>query len=135
MTMLSLGEASRLVGVSKSTLSRAIKAGRMSAAARQDDGSYQLDPAEVLRCFPPPTGDDRNGGATPDLTQHATTDATAVIEAQHRAALAEARLADLKNMLTDMTAQRDAWQSQAQATQRMLTDASARRPWWKRLAG
>jgi predicted DNA-binding protein (UPF0251 family) len=32
--MLTLGAAARLAGVSKSTLARAIKAGRMSAASR-----------------------------------------------------------------------------------------------------
>ncbi len=51
------------------------------------------------------------------------------------AELAEQRLADLQTMLDDMAAQRDAWQHQAQATQRLLADATARRPWWKRLTG
>jgi len=44
MTMLTLGAAARLAGVSKSTLARAIKAGRMSAASRRENGSYELDP-------------------------------------------------------------------------------------------
>jgi hypothetical protein len=66
--MLTLGAAARLAGVSKSTLARAIKAGRMSAASRRDDGSYELDPAEVTRCFPlRPPG---NGGATASMTQY-----------------------------------------------------------------
>ena len=48
--MLSLGEAARLAGTSKTTLSRAIKAGRLSAT-RKDDGGYQIDPAELSRVF------------------------------------------------------------------------------------
>ena len=143
MTMLTLGAAARLAGVSKSTLTRAIKAGRMSAASRRENGSYELDPAEVTRCFPPrpPT----NGGATASMTQYATPDATAALaEAQHRAELAEQRLSDMKAMLADMTAQRDdvkadrdRWRTQAEATQRLLSDAtaSAARPWWRRLVG
>jgi hypothetical protein len=122
MTMLTLGAAARLAGVSKSTLARAIKAGRMSAASRRDDGSYELDPAEVTRCFPlRPPG---NGGATASMTQYATPDATAA-------------LADMTAQRDDVKADRDRWRTQAEATQRLLSDATARaaQPWWKRLAG
>ena len=49
--MLTLGEAAKEVGKSKTTLTRAINSGRMSAN-RQDDGSYQIDPAELLRVYP-----------------------------------------------------------------------------------
>jgi hypothetical protein len=78
----------------------------MSAASRRDDGSYELDPAEVTRCFPPrpPV----NGGATASMTQYATANATAALaEAQHRAELVEQRLSDMKVMFADMTAQRE----------------------------
>jgi hypothetical protein len=34
-----------------------------------------------------------------------------------------------------MKAQRDKWQGQAEATQRLLADATAKRPWWRRLTG
>lgn len=50
---LSLSAAAKEVGRSKSTLSRAIGQGRMSAT-RCDDGSYQIDPAELYRVFPTP---------------------------------------------------------------------------------
>lgn len=50
---LSLSAAAKDVGRSKSTLSRAIGQGRMSAT-RCDDGSYQIDPAELYRVFPTP---------------------------------------------------------------------------------
>jgi len=50
---LSLSAAAKEVGRSKSTLSRAIKHGRMSAT-RYEDGSYQIDPAELYRVFPLP---------------------------------------------------------------------------------
>ncbi|PSM54916.1 hypothetical protein C4L39_25745 [Clostridium diolis] len=51
MAELSLVQAATLAGKSKSTLTRAIKSGRMSAV-RRDDGTFGLDPAEVLRVFP-----------------------------------------------------------------------------------
>ena len=50
---LSLSAAAKEVNRSKSTLSRAIKEGRLSAT-RCDDGSYQIDPAELYRVFPAP---------------------------------------------------------------------------------
>ena len=50
---LSLSAAAKEVGRSKSTLSRAIKEGRLSATLRED-GSYEIDPAELYRVFPPP---------------------------------------------------------------------------------
>jgi hypothetical protein len=42
MAMVSLGQAARLAGLGKTTLARAIKAGRLSAT-RRDDGGYQID--------------------------------------------------------------------------------------------
>jgi excisionase family DNA binding protein len=49
--MITLGEASRLTGLGKTTLARAIKAGRLSAM-RTTSGSYEIDPAELARCYP-----------------------------------------------------------------------------------
>jgi excisionase family DNA binding protein len=46
-----LGEAAKAAGVSKTTLRRAIQSGRISAI-RRDDGSYEIDPAELHRAFP-----------------------------------------------------------------------------------
>jgi chromosome segregation ATPase len=49
--MLTLGQAAKESNVSKSTLSRAIKEGRMSAT-RREDGGYMIDPAELFRAYP-----------------------------------------------------------------------------------
>lgn len=45
-----LGTAAKATGKSKSTIHRAIKSGLISAA-RFDDGSYEIDPAELHRVF------------------------------------------------------------------------------------
>lgn len=50
---LSLSAAAKEIDRSKSTLSRAIKQGRLSAV-RCEDGSYRIDPAELYRVFPLP---------------------------------------------------------------------------------
>jgi len=66
--MYTLGTAARAVGKSKATISRAIKAGRLSAT-RSDDGSYLIDPSEFHRVFPE-TG--ATGGATVAMKRSGT---------------------------------------------------------------
>lgn len=72
--MLTLGEAAKEVGKSKTTLTRAINAGRLSAK-RLDDGSYQIDPSELFRVYDlatpetvaqPSNGEVRDPAETPD---------------------------------------------------------------------
>lgn len=48
---LTLGQAAKECGISKGTLSKAIKNGRLSAE-RQPDNSFLIDPAELFRVFP-----------------------------------------------------------------------------------
>src|SRR4051794_39856319 len=48
----SLAEAATASGKSKMTIQRAIKSGRLSAS-RRDDESYDIDPSELHRVFPP----------------------------------------------------------------------------------
>src|SRR3954447_24895228 len=52
---LSLRSAAVQAGVSKTTIVRAIRAGRLSAP-RNDDGGYAIDPAELFRVYPPEAG-------------------------------------------------------------------------------
>lgn len=49
--MKSLIEAAKMAGVSKSTMLRAVKNGRISAH-RTENGSFEIDPAEIARGFP-----------------------------------------------------------------------------------
>src|SRR5918998_815691 len=50
---LSLGQAAKETGLDKSTISRAIKSGRLSAQRKEGGGGYAIDPAELFRVFPP----------------------------------------------------------------------------------
>lgn len=50
MKPLSIGEAARLCGKSKSTISRAIASGKLSAS--RQGNAYAIDPAELARVFP-----------------------------------------------------------------------------------
>jgi hypothetical protein len=58
--MYSLAQAAKAAGKSKPTLLRAIRSGRLSAT-RHADGTYAIDPAELIRAFP------LLPGAVPDL--------------------------------------------------------------------
>jgi excisionase family DNA binding protein len=129
MAQLSLREAADACGVSKSTILRAIKSGRMSAP-RTDDGGYAIDPSELHRVYPPRNASDlgRNGSAGHDAPSAAT----------HATAALDAEIASLREMLRradreadDLRADRDAWRSQAENAQRLLVDARpARRGWF-----
>src|SRR5215211_1790658 len=89
---LSLRDAAAQAGVSKTTILRAIRSGRLSAP-RNDDGGYAIDPAELFRVYPPGTGvnqEDRNSTGVEDqdappqwTTENASR--TAVLEAEVQA--------------------------------------------------
>jgi hypothetical protein len=108
----SLSNAAAACGVYKSTVLRSIKAGRLTAT-KDALGQWRIEPAELHRVYPPAQGDDEDGNGT----RHGAAEAL-------RAALAEQRVADLKDMLDDVRAQRDKWQQQAERL--ALTDARAR---------
>lgn len=50
MPKLSLSQAAKLTGKSKSTINRAVKSGKLSAT-RHENGTYSIDPAELTRAF------------------------------------------------------------------------------------
>ena len=128
MALVTLGEASRLVGVGKTTLSRAIKAGRVSAS-RTDTGSYEIDPAELHRVYPfkPPTTVAATGGPE----HHATPNATLEVQIAGLKEVGEL----LRQQLDDIRTDRDCWRSQAERLVLPAPVSSVSRPWWRRLAG
>lgn len=66
-----LGTAAKATGVSKSTIYRAVKSGKLSASRNADD-EYEIDPAELHRVYEPVServrNDDMERNATPDET-------------------------------------------------------------------
>lgn len=120
MPELSLSQAAKLTGKSKSTINRAIKTGKLSAA-RHEDGSYSIDPAELARAFDvePPEGA-KLRDAEPDGTP-----------LRERIAALEAMLNREREISADLKEDRDRWRQQATA---LLTDQRPTRPirirWW-----
>ena len=94
MTHYTLGTAANACGVNKSTVLRAIKAGKVSAT-RNEHGEWQIDPAEMHRVYPPVAATD------------------AVQQGEQRHALAPLRdrtdelVAQLREQLADMRNERD----------------------------
>src|SRR5215204_3274709 len=132
MTDLSLGAAARLTGTSKSTLTRAIRAGRLSAT-RDDFGQYRIDPSELTRCYPV-----KECSATVATNHHATPGPDPQV------AMLEVELRGLRELLAEMRQDRDRWIEQAQRLALPKPDETAtprpvapripagqvRRPWW-----
>ena len=137
MTTFSLREAAEAGGTSKSTIWRAIRSGRMSAA-RTDDGGFAIDPAELFRVFPPQraespqTGQDATSPATDDMALRSA--ATAALERENellRQMVDDLRkaltLADRLSLAAPVKIENFAHLPPADSVQRQL--------WWRRLAG
>lgn len=147
--MFTLGTAAKAAGVSKSTIHRAIKSGRMSARTKDGSG-YQIDPAELFRVFPAPTGQspERRSGTpgTGTIEHRETPRETALsplqahlvrLEAELRASkeLAEteqklldqlltserARAEEFRKRADELRSERDRWAGVAESSQRQLT--------------
>ena len=146
MPLLTLGEAARLCGVPKSTISRAVKSGRLSAG-RSEDGSYAIDPAELSRIYdfkPPeasatPATDGAPGGVAQDATgvrqrPEQATPPPAADDVALRLATAEAELRGLRDMVEELRRSRDKWEAQAERLTLALPSVTqqgvARRSWW-----
>jgi hypothetical protein len=112
-----LGTAARATGLSKSTIHRAIKAGRVSAG-RSDTGDYVIDPAELHRVFPPAgaavtrsdNGSMRHAGTAPEETEMALKNAR--LEAEIAASALVAEL--LRRQLDETRQDLNHWRGQAQ---------------------
>jgi excisionase family DNA binding protein len=111
-----LGTAARATGVSKSTVYRAIKAGRISAS-RADSGDYAIDPAELHRVFPPLDSEETRSGAGPMGGQTSPAGGELALKnARLEAEIAATALVSelLRRQLDETRQDRDHWRGQAQ---------------------
>ena len=124
-----LAAAAAATGLSKTTIFRAIKSGKISGS-KDVNGQWQVEPAELHRVYPPFA---EGAVCTDALQHHASVHATAAVELELKLAVLEERVIYLKDALDEMRGQRNAWQTQAERL--ALTDERPQRSWWKRLAG
>lgn len=94
--MFTLGTASKHVGKSKPTISKAIKDGKLSATKL--NGVYQIDPSELSRVFPTQA----NTGQ-----QSAVSTSIPLALSEQRNTHLEATVEDLRARLDDMKLERD----------------------------
>lgn len=113
---LTLNQAAKACGRSKSTLLDSIRSGRMSAP-KDDRGRYVIDPAELHRAFPfhaPDRSADRFPEPQPTTLEiHQTTLADRGLER-------EVEL--LREMLSKAEANADHWRALAERQQALLED-------------
>lgn len=116
---LSLSQAAKLTGKSKSTINRYIKSGKLSAT-RHGDGTYSIDASEVYRVFHVRT---ESGSDWIGVEPEGTTNAADRI----RIEALEAALSREREVNADLVADRDHWRQQATA---LLASPSKPRKWW-----
>jgi hypothetical protein len=138
-----LGEATKATGLSKTSLHRAIKLGRISAI-KTENGSYKIDPAELHRVFP--IAANRNSSNDHDLGQGRTGEIsteTGVLRRElellreerdrERGQLSE-QIDDLKRRLDQAEQERREKDRQLTALltdQRAEAEEKPRRSWWR----
>ena len=137
--VLSLGQAAVAVGVSKPTIQRAIKNGKLSAS-RNEDGSYSIDESELARVYPDQW---RNRHVTATLKQYETPRTLDVLQAEIEGL--RQQVAMLRDERDDLRRRLDAEAEERRRLTRLLTDqravvsAPVEKPgggltdWWRRL--
>jgi excisionase family DNA binding protein len=125
MAQFTLRKAAELVGVSKSTIFRAIKSGRLSAM-KSDTGDFAIDAAELFRVYKPLKGAAAVVGQAGqvkrptqrvmghDATVHGTPNGTpeTPVETTVRLAELETELRVLRELLDEMKRQRDDYRTE-----------------------
>ena len=124
----SLQQAADAAGMNKSTILRAIQAGKVSATRNEHD-QWLIEPAELHRVYPPttePEGTRKLKGDGNDTHQ------SELGEATRRAALGELEVNLLRGTIEDLRRDRDSWREQAQRlTLPVPANARSKRWWWR----
>lgn len=120
-----LGEAAKATGMSKATISKAIKTGRISAS-KDETGTFRIDPSELHRVYPPTVSSKHKETPITIVSEHSND--SLIRELQARLEAAQERIADKDSVIDDLRQDRDRWRQQATA---LLEDhRRAKRSWW-----
>src|SRR3546814_9843344 len=118
---ITLREASEKVGVTRQTLMKAIKTGRVSGQ-KSDNGEWRIEPVELFRVWPPV-----NEVQQP-LQPYITGSDTPGLQAENRL---------LREQVAELREERNAWREQAQrlalTDQRAAPQPTPQRGFWSRL--
>lgn len=126
---LTLNQAAKECGRAKSTLSKAIKSGKLSAE-RGDKGAFLIDPSELFRVFPKSSNDDQTLPMVNTENEQGNTDLEREVEAL-RQQIETANLerererAQLSETITDLRTRLDRENEERRALTAMITDQRA----------
>jgi hypothetical protein len=132
MATYSVSQAAAAAGRDRSSIRRAIAAGRISAVRDAATNEWRIDPAELHRVYPPAHAPGAHQGDAPSRPS----------DSDARLAVAEARLVDAMDQIADLRRRLDtatAQLSEALAQVRLLADGrpapapapvTPRRAWW-----
>lgn len=124
VSALSLRQAAQATAMSKSAILRAIQAGKISAV-RDSNKNWTIDAAELFRVYKPaPSSTD----AHTSVSQH-----NADPDLAAKLAAAEASLAALNQLLSEIKQSRDDWKQQAQQQSVLLLQHQPKPSFLKRL--
>jgi len=138
MAHVTLGEAARQTGRSKSQISRAIRAGQLSAERSAETASFRIEQSELQRWLD--ATDVIRATVLDGLAENPATGAQhAALEAQverfkEAADLLRAQLADKCSQLADALAQRDEWREAFKQQRALPPPQPAPQGWGRWLA-
>lgn len=128
------GQAAKAVGKNIATITRAIKAGKISAS-KDDDGAWRIDPAELHRVFPIAPQDLRGPkmqkDAIPTQEAVASTDNALLQEVailHERVRSQEVLLSDRADQISDLRSRLDKEGEERRRLAAILTDQNAAKP-------
>jgi excisionase family DNA binding protein len=135
----SLSEAAKATGKNKTTIQRAIKNGKISAK-KGDGGSYEIDPSELHRVFPPAAAQHPQSNDTQhDKVASTNNNLDHVLELEKELAVAheranglEAQKEQMADTISDLRKRLDSSEGRVTA---LLTNSAPKRGLLSRLLG
>jgi hypothetical protein len=119
-----LRAAAKVTGRDRTTIMRAIRAGKLSATRDAATGAWLIEPAELHRLYPPDEAAQAGAGSDAQLR---TSDPPGETLAELREV--RARLDDALDQIQDLRRQRD--RAQEQLTALLADQRPRRRAWWR----
>jgi hypothetical protein len=123
-----LGEAAKVTGKSKGTLSNAIKAGRLSVYEKTEHG-YRIDAAELFRVFPPNTPNGSGNGVTEQSRTLELNSSNKVLEREIEILRQERdrERRQMQDTIDDLRSRLDREEEERKRVTRILTDQSEKK--------
>lgn len=116
MPEMTLSEAARWAGVTRATIHKALKGGRLSGR-KDDSGEWRIDPSELERVYQPGKPVD----VSPDRGVSSTDTAELMAAKDREMTLLREMLAEVRAQRDDARVQRDRAMELAEAQTRLLT--------------